>query len=269
VVCIAAEVILDCVLEERYIRHRVQSCSVGWPINRAHAGSMWGRESLSPFLLRTSGNDLPRHTNPAELSSLHSSCVALIQSNSLAMSEVTPKKEKKDKKRKSEAAVEPEAIAPVEGSASAEAVAMEVDGDKAAKKAKKDKKEKRKSIAGEGEDADDKKVSHYLPFKSVLRLILAITLTQAEFYVPPEAISPISSPLAPRKLQKKLFKTVKRASKARQLKRGVKEVVKSLRKGDKGLLLLASNITPVDVVSHLPVMAEEAQGVEYCWVLSK
>ena len=45
--------------------------------------------------------------------------------------------------------------------------------------------------------------------------------------------------------------------------------MKALRKGDKGLLLLASNITPVDVISHLPLMAEEAAGMEYCWVLSK
>ncbi|BEJ14079.1 hypothetical protein CspHIS471_0312530 [Cutaneotrichosporon sp. HIS471] len=109
---------------------------------------------------------------------------------------------------------------------------------------KKAKKEKRKSLAA---DADDK----------------------AEFDVPIEAITPIAVPLAGKKLSKKLFKTVKRASKARQLKRGVKEVVKSLRKGEKGLLLLAANITPVDVVSHLPVLAEETKGVEYAWVLSK
>ena len=93
--------------------------------------------------------------------------------------------------------------------------------------------------------------------------------TQSEFYVPADAISPIAHPLAQRKLQKKLFRTTKKASKARQLKRGVKEVVKALRKGEKGLLLLASNITPMDVISHLPLMAEEASGVEYCWVLSK
>ncbi|ORY34866.1 50S ribosomal protein L30e-like protein [Naematelia encephala] len=165
------------------------------------------------------------------------------------MSEVTPKKEKKDKKRKSDAA-ELAPIPPAEGTASAEAVVMEVDGDKAAKKAKKDKKdkEKRKSVGGKEEEDGDKK---------------------SEFFVPLDAISPIASPLADKKLSKKLFKTVKRSSKARQLKRGVKEVVKALRKGDKGLLLLASNITPVDVISHLPLMAEEAQGVEYCWVLSK
>lgn len=94
-------------------------------------------------------------------------------------------------------------------------------------------------------------------------------MQKAEFAVPADAISPIASPLAGKKLSKKLHKTVKKASKARQLKRGVKEVVKALRKGEKGLLLLASNITPIDVISHLPLLAEEAVGVEYCWVLSK
>jgi hypothetical protein len=75
-----------------------------------------------------------------------------------------PKKEKKDKKRKSEAAagateeaVAPVAVAPPEGSASAEAVAMEVDGEQATKKAKKEKKEKsRKSVGGEGADGEEK-----------------------------------------------------------------------------------------------------------------
>ena len=77
------------------------------------------------------------------------------------MSEATAKKEKKEKKRKSEAGIEPAVIAPEQGSASAEAVMMEVDGEKAVKKSKKEKKEKRKSLGvdGEGEEKD-KKVSH-------------------------------------------------------------------------------------------------------------
>jgi hypothetical protein len=88
------------------------------------------------------------------------------------MAEGTPikekkeKKEKKDKKRKSEAAdvtmdtetpVKPEVVPPAEGTASAEAVAMEVDGEKAAKKAK---KEKRKSVGGDvAAEEQDAKVS--------------------------------------------------------------------------------------------------------------
>lgn len=75
--------------------------------------------------------------------------------------------------------------------------------------------------------------------------------------------------MANAKLQKKLLKTVKKSSRARQLKRGVKEVIKALRKGEQGLLILAGNITPMDVISHLPLMAEEAKGVEYVWVTSK
>jgi len=107
---------------------------------------------------------------------------------------------------------------------------------------------------------------HALQRRAVVRFS---TDFQSEFHVPADAISPIATPLAPPKLQKKIFKTVKKSSKARQLKRGVKEVVKAIRKGDQGLLLLASNITPVDVISHMPLLAEEAKGVEYCWVLSK
>jgi hypothetical protein len=90
------------------------------------------------------------------------------------MSEGTPikekkeKKEKKDKKRKSEAAdvtmdtetpIKPEVVPPAEGTASAEAVAMEVDGEKAAKKAK---KEKRKSVGGDvAAEEQDAKVSSW------------------------------------------------------------------------------------------------------------
>jgi H/ACA ribonucleoprotein complex subunit 2 len=82
-------------------------------------------------------------------------------------------------------------------------------------------------------------------------------------------LTPIASPLAPKKLHKKLLRATKKASKARQLRRGVKEVVKALRKGEQGLLLLAGNITPVDVLSHMPLLAEESKGVEYVWVVSK
>lgn len=112
--------------------------------------------------------------------------------------ESTPKKEKKDKKRKSEVAdtsIAPEPVAPEEGTASAEAVAMEVDGDRALKKQKKEKKEKRKSLAAEGaEEVEDKKVCTSR-FASQRSLTL---LQKAEFAVPADAISPIASPLAAR-----------------------------------------------------------------------
>lgn len=66
----------------------------------------------------------------------------------------------------------------------------------------------------------------------------------------------------------------------------MKEVVKGIRKGEKGyvtmsvnictqsdlsclrLLVLAADITPIDIISHLPVLSEDA-GVPYVFVASK
>jgi hypothetical protein len=55
-------------------------------------------------------------------------------------------------------------------------------------------------------------------------------------------ICAIATPLASEKLHKKLFKAVKRAAASKSLKRGVKEVVKALRKGEKGLVVLAGDM---------------------------
>ncbi|KAF7292473.1 JmjC domain-containing protein [Mycena chlorophos] len=90
----------------------------------------------------------------------------------------------------------------------------------------------------------------------------------AEIEIPLEDLSPIAQPLAQKKLLKKVHKTIKKASKARQVKRGVKEVVKGIRKGEKGLLILAADINPIDIISHLPILSEEAQ-IPYIFVPSK
>lgn len=58
------------------------------------------------------------------------------------------------------------------------------------------------------------------------------------------------------------------AAGGKALRRGVKEVVKALRKGEKGLCIIAADIFPVDVISHIPVFCEE-QGVPYVYVRSK
>ncbi|KAF9926316.1 snoRNA-binding protein [Linnemannia zychae] len=81
-------------------------------------------------------------------------------------------------------------------------------------------------------------------------------------------VSPIAAPLAADKLTKKLLKTVKKAAKAKHVKRGVKEVVKGLRKGEKGLVLIAGDISPIDVITHVPVLCEE-NDVPYVFLPSK
>ena len=52
------------------------------------------------------------------------------------------------------------------------------------------------------------------------------------------------------------------------MKRGVKEVVKGLRKGEKGLVLIAGDISPIDVITHVPVLCED-NDVPYVFLPSK
>lgn len=82
------------------------------------------------------------------------------------------------------------------------------------------------------------------------------------------ALSPISRPLAGKKLCKRTLKIVRRAAEMKQLKRGVKEVVKSVRRGKKGLCVLAGDISPIDVITHVPVLLEE-HDIPYIYVPSK
>ncbi|XDG04253.1 hypothetical protein ABKA04_003868 [Annulohypoxylon sp. FPYF3050] len=67
------------------------------------------------------------------------------------------------------------------------------------------------------------------------------------------------------------------AAKHRTLKRGVKEVVKSLRKSPAsgpgntsfpGVVILAGDISPADVISHIPVLCEDV-NVPYIFVASR
>jgi H/ACA ribonucleoprotein complex subunit 2 len=83
-----------------------------------------------------------------------------------------------------------------------------------------------------------------------------------------KAVNVISKPLANKKSTKKLHKLVKKASSIKHIRRGVKEVVKGVRKGEKGLCILAGDIYPLDVYSHLPVLLEE-QDIPYLFVPSK
>jgi H/ACA ribonucleoprotein complex subunit 2 len=83
-----------------------------------------------------------------------------------------------------------------------------------------------------------------------------------------KAVNIISKPLANKKSTKKAHKLVKKASQAKNIRRGVKEVVKGLRKGEQGLAILAGDIYPLDVYSFLPVLLEE-KDVPYIFVPSK
>ena len=74
--------------------------------------------------------------------------------------------------------------------------------------------------------------------------------------------------MASKKSTKKAHKLVRKASPVKGLRRGVKELATGLCKGDKGLAMLAGDVFPVDVMSHLPVLLEE-HNIPYLFVPSK
>jgi len=81
-------------------------------------------------------------------------------------------------------------------------------------------------------------------------------------------VSPIADPLASDKMNKKLIKLVKKSMKDKLVHRGVKETVKAVRKGSKGLVIIAADISPIDVLSHLPILCED-KGIPYIYVKSR
>lgn len=99
----------------------------------------------------------------------------------------------------------------------------------------------------------------------------------------PQFISPIAQPLLTGKLLDRSLRllkkvvsyehtmkdtTVKSKTSVRQLKRGVAEVTKAVRKGQKGIIFLASDVYPIDIIAHFPAFCED-KDVLYCFVGSK
>ena len=56
--------------------------------------------------------------------------------------------------------------------------------------------------------------------------------------------------------------------KGKLVHRGVKETVKAVRKGTKGVVVIAADISPIDVLSHLPILCEEKE-LPYIYVKSR
>ncbi|ETN86453.1 ribosomal protein L7Ae [Necator americanus] len=82
-------------------------------------------------------------------------------------------------------------------------------------------------------------------------------------------VNVISKPLASRKLAKKIYKLVKKSAKhPHYLRQGLKDVQKAMRKNEKGIAVLAGNVSPIDVYSHIPGMCEEME-IPYAFTPSR
>lgn len=70
------------------------------------------------------------------------------------------------------------------------------------------------------------------------------------------------------KLEDKIYSMSKKLIDYKCIKRGVKEVGKAIRKNAKGLVVFAADVSPVDVLSHIPVQCEKKE-LPYIFVRSR
>jgi H/ACA ribonucleoprotein complex subunit 2 len=82
-------------------------------------------------------------------------------------------------------------------------------------------------------------------------------------------VNNIAQPLANRKLAKKLYKLVKKAAADKStIRQGVVDILKAMRKGEKGIMILAGNVSPIDIYSHIPVLCED-NNIPYVFTPSR
>jgi len=83
-------------------------------------------------------------------------------------------------------------------------------------------------------------------------------------------INSIAKPLASRKLTKKIYKLIKKASKERtkNVINGLKDVQTRIRKGERGLTIFAGDVYPIEIMCHLPAVCEE-KDIPYCYTPSR
>jgi len=145
----------------------------------------------------------------------------------------------------------------------------EVDG---VKKSKKDKKEKKVKADVEMVDALEAELEKE-PEASIVKVV-----DGEDGDEPRGALVPFAFPLSDdTKEVKKILKTVKKSAKSKTLRRGVKEVVKALRKSPSSgtdianptaIVVIAADISPMDVISHIPVLCED-HSVPYIYIKSR
>ncbi|XP_072935441.1 H/ACA ribonucleoprotein complex subunit 2 [Epargyreus clarus] len=84
-----------------------------------------------------------------------------------------------------------------------------------------------------------------------------------------EHCSVIAKPMAPKKLSKKIYKLIKKSSSHKNFVRnGLKIVQKQLRLGEKGIVVFAGDISPIEIMCHLPAVCEE-KDIPYVYTPSR
>ena len=84
-----------------------------------------------------------------------------------------------------------------------------------------------------------------------------------------KSVSVIAKPMASKKLTKKVYKIIKKGSKQKTFVRnGLKDVQSRIRKGEKGIVVFAGDVTPIEVMCHMPAVCEE-KSLPYVYTPSR
>ncbi|KAF5292586.1 hypothetical protein FQA39_LY13919 [Lamprigera yunnana] len=79
----------------------------------------------------------------------------------------------------------------------------------------------------------------------------------------------IAKPMASKKLTKKCYKLLKKAGKHKTyVRNGLKDVQKRIRKGERGIVFFAGDVSPIDIMVHLPGVCED-KDIPYCYTPSR
>nr|QBH73537.1 putative NHP2 protein [Encarsia formosa] len=98
---------------------------------------------------------------------------------------------------------------------------------------------------------------------------LDLTNTKESYEDKLKIVNSIATPMAPKKLTKKIYKCIKKASKQKgYLRNGLKDVQKHIRKGETGIVVFAGDVYPVEIMCHLPVVCED-KNIPYCYTPSR
>ncbi|XP_066950346.1 H/ACA ribonucleoprotein complex subunit 2-like protein [Macrobrachium rosenbergii] len=87
-------------------------------------------------------------------------------------------------------------------------------------------------------------------------------------------VNAIAQPMASKKTAGRIFKLIRKANQHKTPQQkpclyiGLKNVQTRIRKGDKGIVIFAGDVSPVDLICHLPGVCEE-KGLPYIYVPSR
>jgi large subunit ribosomal protein L7Ae len=80
--------------------------------------------------------------------------------------------------------------------------------------------------------------------------------------------SPYVKVSIPKELADQAYQAIEIARDTGKLRRGVNEVTKAIERGTAKLVVIAEDVTPPEIVAHLPILSDE-KGTPYVFIPSK